>query len=153
MYTDKDNGKRYIGQSVNIARRWSAHIYQKECIDFDLVLREKGITHFTFEVLEECTVDKLDEREQYWINYYNSYDNGYNKTEGGKEKFNNTRASEDQAKYIIQLLEQTSLTQDEIALKTNTSRDIVNHINRCSTWKHLHNYKKNIRKEYKLTNN
>jgi hypothetical protein len=46
--------------------------------------KKYGIDNFSFGVLEECTLDKLDEREIYWIKYYNSYNDGYNLTLGGQ---------------------------------------------------------------------
>jgi hypothetical protein len=33
--------------------------------------------------IEECNNDLLNDRERYWINYYDSYKNGYNNTYGG----------------------------------------------------------------------
>ena len=43
-----------------------------------------GIENFTVEQVEECPVEKLDEREIYWIAYYDSFKSGYNSTLGGK---------------------------------------------------------------------
>jgi hypothetical protein len=47
-----------------------------------------GIENFIFEVIEECPLEqkKLDERERYWIEYYNSYEEGYNSTRGGQNE-------------------------------------------------------------------
>ena len=49
-----------------------------------------GIEHFQIEEIEECLTEIASEREQYWINYYESYINGYNATLGGdgKQRFN-----------------------------------------------------------------
>lgn len=46
--------------------------------------KKYGLENFTFEEIEEVPQDKLDEREKYWINYYDSYKNGYNSTLGGR---------------------------------------------------------------------
>ena len=43
-----------------------------------------GLENFTFEEIEEVENSELDIREKYWINYYDSYNNGYNSTLGGK---------------------------------------------------------------------
>lgn len=87
--TNQINGKVYIGQSIHILRRWEQHkqnvntgtskIYQ--------AMRKHGLNNFTFEVLEECSPDQLNDREVYWISYYNSFnsDKGYNMTPGGSE--------------------------------------------------------------------
>ena len=89
--TNKINGKAYIGKSSDIEKRWQYHLnnytsnreYNKTLYR---AFRKYGINNFSFEVLEELS-DKYDEqsneREQYWIKYYNTFDFGYNMTEGG----------------------------------------------------------------------
>ena len=52
-------------------------------------------------------------------------------------------------KAIIQEIETTETSLVQIAKKFNVSEDLVYDISRCRTWKYLHNYKKNIRKESK----
>lgn len=47
-------------------------------------MADEGIDNFTFEVIEEVSKDRLNEREKYWINYYKSQDWGYNNTSGNK---------------------------------------------------------------------
>ena len=46
-------------------------------------MRKYGAGIFHIEQIEECENSKLDEREKYWIEYYDSYKNGYNSTPGG----------------------------------------------------------------------
>lgn len=43
-----------------------------------------GRQNFSIKELEECDTGKLDEREVYYISLYDSYNNGYNSTKGGK---------------------------------------------------------------------
>lgn len=57
--------------------------------------------------------------------------------------------SEDTAKNIIKDIESSSDPLAAIARKYNVKTSLIYDINRCKTWKHLHNYKKNIRNEYK----
>ena len=86
-YENKLNHKKYIGQSTNIEKRYVQHIYDassRPCQVIDFAINKYGIDNFNFTVLEECSEDRLNEREVYWINYYNSYINGYNSTTGGK---------------------------------------------------------------------
>ena len=87
------NGKVYIGQSQNISQRWVAHRsrpFNSNAIQYDCPLyraiRKYGFDNFSFEVLEETTKDKLNEREIYWIAKFNSNDSiyGYNLTSGGE---------------------------------------------------------------------
>lgn len=81
--TKKSNGKSYIGQSNDIFRRFQEHKRNK-IIPIDKAIHKYGIDSFTFEILEECSIEELDEREKYWIHYYNTYLGfGYNCNEGG----------------------------------------------------------------------
>ena len=95
--TKKENGKAYIGQSNNIERRFSQHCYkgEKARIPLDIAIKKYGKDAFTFEILEECTPEQLNERESYWIKYYDTVNNGYNCSEGGDQQStgeNNGRA-------------------------------------------------------------
>ena len=49
-------------------------------------MRKYGINHFHIEVIEECSSEEVSQRETYWIEYYDSYGNGYNATLGGDGK-------------------------------------------------------------------
>lgn len=86
LITNKANGKKYVGQSVDVEGRWKDHIRKSRSRTNTHIcnsIRRYGIENFLFEVLEECPVDKLDEREIYWISKLNTYNNGYNMTLGG----------------------------------------------------------------------
>lgn len=81
--TKKSNGKAYIGQSNDIERRFSEHKVKRD-IPIEIAIRKYGVEAFDFEILEECPLEKLDKREQYWIAYFNTYrGNGYNCNIGG----------------------------------------------------------------------
>lgn len=62
-----------------------------------------GIDAFLFEIVELCPVDKLNEREIYWISYFDSYNNGYNLTTGGAGA-KNVRLTQEQRKRISERL-------------------------------------------------
>lgn len=87
--TNIKDGKIYIGQSTDIKTRWSNHI--KAALKIDSIahsrvhdaMGEEGIWNFTFELLEQCPKEKLNEREKYYIEFYQSNTYGYNKTAGG----------------------------------------------------------------------
>ena len=81
--TKKENGKSYIGQSNDIERRFQEH-KSKTDIPIELAIQKYGINAFDFDVIEKCSLDKLDEREIYWISYYNTFKGfGYNCNSGG----------------------------------------------------------------------
>lgn len=67
------NNKVYIGQSINIEYRWSQ--YKKlECkgqIKLYNSIKKYGIDNHSFEILEECNIELLNERERYWQDYFN----------------------------------------------------------------------------------
>ena len=86
------NNKIYIGQTTYALNdRWCQHksaVYDKTKHTYNYkiykAMRKYGINNFNIEIIEEIDNNKLDEREQYWIKYYNSVENGYNITYGGK---------------------------------------------------------------------
>ena len=118
-------GKSYIGQSVNIATRWSQHKSISRSIEtldgneLHKDILELGIDNFSFEVIEETTTDKLDEREIYWIAYYDTFYNGYNHTLGGH---NNRQLDYNK----ILLLWNQGLTAKAIAQQMNRNVAVIN---------------------------
>ena len=59
----------YVGKSNNIQRRFKEHqtkTYEQSRIPFDDEIKEKGINAFTYEILEECSIEELSEKEKYW---------------------------------------------------------------------------------------
>lgn len=82
------NRKIYIGQSINIQNRWEDHKYysSNEHTALQAAFKKYGISNFSFEIIEECSKEELDEKEIYWIKFYDSYNNGYNLTKGGMSK-------------------------------------------------------------------
>lgn len=91
IYNDV-NDKLYIGKTVSsIEKRFQEHCYdskKERCEKRPLynAMNKYGIEHFFIELIEECDLKELSEKEIYWIGYYNSYKNGYNATLGGDGK-------------------------------------------------------------------
>lgn len=78
------NKKIYVGQSIDIEERFKKHLRAKDNFYIHKALEKYGKINFNFQIIEECPVEKLNEREIYWINYYNSLiPNGYNMIPGG----------------------------------------------------------------------
>lgn len=85
--TNTTNGKCYIGQSRDIEARWAKHLSTyKSSPEWELyrAFKKYGIAAFSFEVIEECSIEELNEREVYWIAQFDSFNNGYNMTLGGE---------------------------------------------------------------------
>lgn len=79
--TNKINGKFYIGQSIDIKRRFMEHKCPHGTMSsIKLAIKKYGKENFSFEVIEECEAELLDEREMYWIARLNPQ---YNRNEGG----------------------------------------------------------------------
>lgn len=85
--TNNINGMCYIGQAKNYKNRFITHkamgygnepnkkLYQ--------AFKEFGINNFNFEVIDYGS--NYNELEKYWIQYYDSFHNGYNQTPGGEQ--------------------------------------------------------------------
>ena len=90
--TNQVNGKVYIGQTTkSLKERFNKHCWATSSNDvyhqsmaIKLAIHKYGKENFKIELIEECDINKLDEREVYWISYYDSYNNGYNCTKGGQ---------------------------------------------------------------------
>ena len=88
--TNQKNNMCYIGQSVDIATRWKNHAKCGLGIDTPADnklykdMMSEGIWNFSWELLEECSKDKLNEKEKFYIELYQAKDYGYNSTKGNK---------------------------------------------------------------------
>lgn len=81
--TNIENEMTYIGQAVNIADRWKQHIKRGIGAEAPInnklypAMKEFGPENFTFEVVEVCPRAKLNEREDYWQDFYKAKEFGY----------------------------------------------------------------------------
>lgn len=88
--TNQINNMCYIGQSVDIAKRWKDHAKCGLGIDTPAsnklykAMQEDGLHNFSWELLQACDRDELDEKEKYYIELYQSKEYGYNSTAGNK---------------------------------------------------------------------
>ena len=81
--TNIENNMCYVGQAANIADRWKQHI--KRGLGAETPTRNKlypamasfGVENFTFEIIEECDRTLLNDREDYWQDYFHAKDFGY----------------------------------------------------------------------------
>ena len=113
-YTNKQNGKKYVGQTNNIKRRYKQHKDDSFANYSDArynqaihcAIRKYGLDNFDFEileVLENKTSEEVNERETYWIREKNSLaPNGYNlKATGEANRGRNSSSLSDADKNEI----------------------------------------------------
>lgn len=84
--TNKTNEKSYIGQTVDYQKRIWQHrrCYEKEDCKFHDAIKEFGFENFEWEILKTCHAKQEAEKyEKYFIEFYDSYRNGYNENKGG----------------------------------------------------------------------
>lgn len=120
------NDKIYIGQTINtIEYRFNNHINAaKQSIHknkFHDALIEIGPEHFKIELVEECMNDRLNQRECYWIKYYDSVNKGYNTTWGGSAGFHYDR------EILLKLWNQ-GITIQKISNKIGIDRGLLGQI-------------------------
>ena len=94
--TNNINGKIYIGQTrVTEPQRWQQHVWHaynnsnNDSLLLCKAIRKYGKENFTRTIVEECDNWFLNEREKYWIKYFDSTNHniGYNVAEGGEGHF------------------------------------------------------------------
>ena len=82
-YTNLESGRMYIGQTVYPDYRWKQHRYGKYKNGWHKDYQNNP-DKYEYSIIEyDVPEDKLDEREIFWIKFFDSYHNGYNLTEGG----------------------------------------------------------------------
>lgn len=135
------NNKIYIGQSRDIKERWTAHRsrpFNSNCADYNKPLyqaiRKYGLNNFSFEVIELCSIDKLKERENYWINFFKSYnkEKGYNLLLNSSQNY--TTLNEEKAKSIQNELLNSTISQMELSKKYNVPQMAISQINTGKIW-------------------
>lgn len=162
------NQKVYIGlTSRPLSKRKTEHFWDAKNYaynsKFHKALRKYGEKSFSWEIIDYAhNMEELNERESYWISFYNSNKEGYNLTSGGLgatgykytdedkkkvsmahrgEKSSSATIVEEVAKVIINLLVETNMSYKEISEKTNVSISIIKQINHGQSWKHLYDIK------------
>lgn len=122
------NDNLYIGQSVDIEGRWRQHcrLIDDGCVIHKAMIKY-GVEHFSCSVIETCAENELDEKEIYWINFYDSYKKGYNMTIGGKNQThlqrNPVEVYDLEGNYI-----ETCSSAGEASRKYNINRSLLSQI-------------------------
>lgn len=139
--TNLINNHCYIGQSRTIEKRWNSHkeaAFNKNASSYNyplqMAFRKYGIDQFSFEVLEQCSIADLNEKEVFWITYYNPE---YNQTVGGNytivpQKLTMATVLEIQA--LLKNDTQGLLSHKELAARYGVHKDTIRDINVGRTW-------------------
>lgn len=140
--TNKINGHCYIGQSRNIFKRWNDHSEiafnsNHKSYEYPLyrAIRKYGKENFTFEILEECSIEQLNERESFWIKEFSPI---YNQTIGGDYQIIPQKLNYQQVEEIQQILLQDAqgeVSHKQLAEKYGVSKDTIRDINVGRTWR------------------
>lgn len=88
--TNNITKKVYIGKTLyTIEHRWNQHCYNSKKDSYKNIPLYKSMNKYGIENFSVCEIEEvfdeqiLSEREKFWIQYYDSYKNGYNATLGG----------------------------------------------------------------------
>lgn len=140
--TNTINNKCYIGQSVDVKRRWRQH--KVSCEDYPLyrAFKKYGIENFNFEIILECSKEELTKQEQYYIQHYRSLEKQYgynqvfpiaenNEGHGGHGKV----LTYDQILEIFDILNNTDISKEDIAAQFGCTERTIRDINCGRSWK------------------
>ena len=137
-YKKKDEDKIvYVGQTVNLQLRHYRHVkidpYDETLREYNYPLsrgiRKYGEDAYELIILEDnLPKEDLNEREKYWIKYYDTYYHGYNQSLGGANPVM-VKHNEDEIDKIIELLRDTNMSFQEIAKECDVSLTHVYNIN------------------------
>lgn len=140
-YTNKKNNHKYIGQTNNLNRRKREHLSaannpnNKDYNDlFHSKLREYGIDGFDLDVLEILyteDINEVNQREQYWIEKYQSFCGtglGYNKDHGGCNKDRSHLLSDEELNKLREDLI-NGISYEELRNKYNISNAFISTVN------------------------
>lgn len=131
---NKINNKVYIGQTtLNVKDRWDRHrslgVKNKaeQNMPIKRAFKKYGVENFEFSVIEKIPKESLNEREIYWIEYYDSYKNGYNACRGGQLGTKPLKIKESEFENIINLYK-SNYTLKEIGNQYNVDKGTIKHI-------------------------
>lgn len=140
-YTNKLNNHKYVGQTNNMSRRIREHrscAFNKRSLSYnDLIhqkIREYGEENFNIEILEKLyydDIEKVNDREKYWIKEKKSYcgwGKGYNMTLGGDNKNFSRILSQNSIKEIKELIK-NGTTYYDIQYSYGISASFISAIN------------------------
>lgn len=133
IITNLINNKVYIGQTIQpLKLRWQEHCRKGSSINERNMAIKKAIfkygkENFVIRGLEQCNTKQLDEREIYYINLYNSYKTGYNRTLGGHTGSKPLKLDDTQQQECLELYK-LGFSLRYIAKEYNVDKATIKHI-------------------------
>jgi len=120
------NGKVYIGQSINIERRFRHYkiLRCKDQVKIYNSLLKYGVDAHIFEVLELCDTEQLNNRERHYQDLYDSVANGLNLLYVKSEHFNGGHSDESKKKISDSLKGRTFTDEHKYKIGLSNSRRI-----------------------------
>lgn len=121
------SGRVYIGQSINIERRFRYYkgVACKEQIKIYNSLLKYGVDAHIFEVLELCETEELNNRERHYQDLYDSVANGLNLLYVKSEHFNGGHSEESKKKISDSLKGRTFTDEHKYKIGLNNSRRVM----------------------------
>lgn len=155
LWTNIINGKHYVGQTRNFYRRMYQYSRGRYNFYMNNAIKKYGIDNFDITILEkDIDFDNLDEREQYWLDYFQSYnpEKGYNicSVAGTTYGYRHT----DEAKEKMSKIQKYRFKDPEFRLKFTGENNGMYGKKHSKEWRKNHsNYLKNQWKneEYRKT--
>lgn len=164
--TNKINNKTYVGQTNELRKRWRRHYRELEKNihtnrHLQRAWNKYGADNFKFSVIESCLKEELNDKERYWISYYNSndYKVGYNQDSGGQEgkvlnedvrerignsriypvgeECHNAKLSNKEVVNIKKDLYESKLNYEDICKKYNIERSTLYNIKNTRTYSNV----------------
>lgn len=133
IITNSINNKVYIGQTIQtLNARWQAHCRrgcseEEQNMQIKRAIRKYGKNNFCIKELEKCCITEIDEREIYYISLYNSYNEGYNSTKGGKTGAKKLKLNINQQSICVELYK-LGFSLRDVAKEFNVDKTTVKHI-------------------------
>lgn len=113
---NKITGKWYIGQSIDVVKRFSDYKHLR-CLSQKKIhraIKKYGYENFEKVILEECVNLMLNSREEYWTLYYDSIKNGYNIRLGGRSPMFGRQHTEEFKEHISKKMKGRKYSEESI---------------------------------------